>query len=804
MQEVCKTKLGWDQSLEGKLLNKWNHFVNDLKTSQPVVLSRSYFCGTRGETTNYRLYGFCDASITAYAAVVYLVEETDGRKRSSFVASKTRVAPLKTLTIPRLELLSAVLLARLISNTTDSLSTRIDLMEPKCFTDSQVALFWIKGTGKDWKPFVQNRVNEVRKLVPVECWDHCLGKENPADIPSRGLTPLELSVNQMWKNGPEWLKTSINVTPLPEEIPELCVAELKTASQGVVHSLLTTQPPRIGQLIDIQRFSSVHKLYRATAYVLRFVKLLRRRVKSPEITQADLSEAERLWVLDAQSCMVQDQNFPMWKIQFGLFQDESQIWRCGGRLQHANLSFSSKHPVILSKKSTLTALIAHSAHRRVQHNGVKETLTEIQAKYWVIGGRSLLRSIIHKCVICRRFEGRPFTAPPAPPLPSFRVNKAPPFSYTALDFAGPMYLKCKGESSSNKVWICLFTCCVTRAIHLELVPDMTTTTFIRCLKRFSARRGLPRRIISDNAKTFKAAARLIKTIFNHKEVKDYLSDVGVEWTFNLEKAPWWGGLFERMVKSTKRCLRKMIGQAKFSYDEMHTAIVEIEAIINSRPLTFLNSDDTEEPLTPSHLLVGRRILSLPDNLAHFAHEDEDFEVTGESLQRRAKHLNSVLNHFWKRWSKEYLLELRNAHRQLSISRTSAPVKIGDIVLVHDPDRPRGFWKVARVEKLITGRDGLVRGAALKLPSKNGQQTTLQRPLQLIYPLEVTQSECHLVNESDESNAPLQETPPGNDPNEGDRVDPHSRPQRPSASRAQDRIKEWSRELLEDTSDYEHS
>ena len=505
--------------------------------SQPIVLPRSYFCGSRDDITNYRLYGFCDASITAYAAVVYLVEEANGPKRSSFVASKTRVAPLKTLTIPRLELLSVVLLARLISNITDSLSTRIDLMEPKCYTDSQVALFWIKGTGRDrdWKPFVQNRVNEVRKLVQAEYWDHCSGKENPADIPSRGLTPLELSVNQLWKNGPEWLKISINVAPLQEEIPELCVAELKTTSQGVVHNFLTTQSPSIGQFINIRRFSSIHKLYRTTVRVLKFVKLLRKKVNSPELTQADLSEAERLWVIDAQSSMVQEPNFPRWKIQFGLFQDESQVWRCGGRLQNANLSFSSKHPVILSKKSTLTALIAHSAHQRVQHDGVKETLT---AKYWVIRGRSLVRTIIHKCVICRRFEGNPLTAPPAPPLPSFRVNEAPPFAYTAVDFAGPMYLKCEGGLGRTKVWICLFTCCVIRAIHLELVPDMMTTTFIRCLKRFSARRGLPRRIVSDNVKTFKAASRLIKTIFNHKDVKDYLSHTGVEWTFNLEKAPW--------------------------------------------------------------------------------------------------------------------------------------------------------------------------------------------------------------------------------------------------------------------------
>ena len=297
-----------------------------------------------------------------------------------------------------------------------------------------------------------------------------------------------------------------------------------------------------------------------------------------------------------------------------------------------------------------------NAHQRVQHNEVKETLTEVRSKYWIIGETSLVKSFIHKCTICRRFEGKPLCAPPVPPLPTFRVIEAPPFTNAAVNFAGPLYTCNQGVSSSNKVWICLFTCCVTRAIHLELVLDLSTVTFIRWLKRFSARRGLPQKILSDNAKTFKATAKVINTMLNDQDVKNYLSHVGVEWTFNLEKAPWWDRIFERLIKSTKQCLKKLIGQARFSYDKMHTAIVEIEAIINSHPLSYISSDDTEEPLTPSHLLVGRRILSLPDNLS-YSELDDYYEVTDVSIQRRAKHLNSVLNHFWKRWSKEYLLEL---------------------------------------------------------------------------------------------------------------------------------------------------
>ena len=157
------------------------------------------------------------------------------------------------------------------------------------------------------------------------------------------------------------------------------------------------------------------------------------------------------------------------------------------------------------------------AHARVQHNGVKETLAEVREKFWIIRVSSPVKQIIYKCAVCRRFEGLPYHAPPAPPLPSFRVNEAPPFTYTTVDYAGPMYVRIHHKDmNGSKVWICLFTCCVTRASHLELVLDQSTATFIRYPKRFTARRGLPKRIVSDNAKTFKAAVKAIEML-NHED-----------------------------------------------------------------------------------------------------------------------------------------------------------------------------------------------------------------------------------------------------------------------------------------------
>ena len=229
-------------------------------------------------------------------------------------------------------------------------------------------------------------------------------------------------------------------------------------------------------------------------------------------------------------------------------------------------------------------------------------------------GRSLVRSIIHRCVLRRRFEASAYYAPPPPPLPEFRVKEEPPFTFTGVDFASPLNIRSFGLTASNKVWICLFTCCMTGAIYLDIVTDLSTETFLICLKRFAARQEMPHKFVSDNGKTFKAAAKFIKAVFKDDVVLKHLSGLGVEWKFNLEKAPWWGGIFERLVKSTKRCLRKMVGRAKLLLDELHTAIVEIESIINSRPLSYQASSDMEEPLTLSHLLIGRRVLNLPDNL----------------------------------------------------------------------------------------------------------------------------------------------------------------------------------------------
>ena len=742
-QRLCQEKLEWDQPLSGDLLRQWNSLVSDLVLCPMLSIPRCIWDSDSSQDHTSSLVGFCDASSAAYAAVVYLVIKTQQVIHVRFIASKTRVAPMKSLTIPRLELLSGLLLARLMKSVTNSLETEIPLEEPLCYTDSEVALYWVTGTNKVWKQFVQRRVSEIRRLIDPTLWRHCSGKDNPADLPSRGINPTELAHSQLWKEGPSWLGISEADQPTAErEMPVDCTQELKVTTMG---PLTATNSTTLN--IDCHDYSSLGKLLRVTAYVLRFITLLKNKIKAKhestaldanhkELLADSIVRAETFWVKNAQQCLTSEDRFQTLKSQFGLFQDEDGVWRCGGRLANATISFQTKHPILLPTNHHITTLIARRAHQRVLHNGVKEILNEIRAKFWIVKGRSFVKKLIHRCVTCRRFEGLPCRGLPPPPLPSFRLRQSPPFTHTGVDFAGPLLVKSTIGTGSGKAWIALYTCCVTRAIHLDIVPEMTTTAFIRSLKRFSSRRGLPKAFVSDNGKTFKGAARVIGEILDDKRLEQHLSGVGVKWLFNLERAPWWGGIFERLVRMTKRCLRKMVGRSRLTYDELITAVCEVEGVLNARPLTYITADDLEEPLTPAHLITGRRVLNLPDSFYLEQVEQGDLEISTKHMTERLTHLHKILEEFWRRWTTEYVLELREAHRHRQKTDEQAAVKPGDVVLVFDEDSPRGLWKIALVKSLIVGKDHQARGAILKVGTTGSREVNLRRPLQKLYPLEV--------------------------------------------------------------------
>ena len=253
----------------------------------------------------------------------------------------------------------------------------------------------------------------------------------------------------------------------------------------------------------------------------------------------ELREAERLWIKDVQGTLQGDQNFKKYKEQLGIV-SENGILVCKGRLENSDLDIDAKYPVILPKDNTFTELLVLDCHERVYHCKVRTTLAEVRSRFWITKGRQYVKKIIRNCFVCKKLEGKPFNPPATSALPDFRVVKTQPFSKIGVDFAGPLYIKVS-KNVMNKAYIVLFTCCVTRALHLELVTDLHASTFVNCLRHFCSRRGTPTLIVSDNAKTFKATSKLLRNLQREDRVAEFLEKRTIVWKFNLERSPWMGG-----------------------------------------------------------------------------------------------------------------------------------------------------------------------------------------------------------------------------------------------------------------------
>ena len=403
----------------------------------------------------------------------------------------------------------------------------------------------------------------------------------------------------------------------------------------------------------------------------------------------------------------------------GVFTDEKGVLRCKGRIQNSSLSYATKFPVLLPRTHHFTRLVIQRCHESVKHNGLRETLTELRANYWIVRGRQLVKSFITRCFICKRSAGKPYQSQPTPPLPDFRVANDPAFFNIGVDFAGPLYVRdIYQKSKMHKCYIALFTCTSSRAIHLELVPDLSADSFIRSFKRFMGRRGIPSVVVSDNGRTFRDS-----------KLKNLCLQRNISWKFNAPRASWWGGFFEICVKLVKKSLKKVTGNARLTYEELETILIEIEGVLNSRPLTYVYDELTESPLTPSCLVIGRRLIEQPTTW-----NDEAMASTVKSLGKRARYLEKILNHFRGRW-KEYLTGIRE-YQKLKIKQPQRVIDVGDIVHIHQDTTPRLRWRMGKVTKLYPGNDGLVRSAEVGTLDASMKITHLRRPIEKLYPLEV--------------------------------------------------------------------
>ena len=381
----------------------------------------------------------------------------------------------------------------------------------------------------------------------------------------------------------------------------------------------------------------------------------------------------------------------------------------------------AKFPVVLPGGHHVVEIIIMDAHREVLHAGADSTLNRIRSKFWIINGRQTVRKVLRNCVLCKQWRLKRLKAAPIANLPSYRICSEYPFQSTGLDFAGPLFVKnTHGDSEKLfKCYILLFTCATTRAIHLELTPDMSTLAVIRAIQRFIYRKGYPRRFISDNFKSFKSS-----------ELKNFLRKHLIEWRFILELSPWWGGFYERLVKIVKSTLQKMLRNAKLSYEELVTVLTGVECMINSRPLTYL-SDENVEAITPFHLLHGRNIAVRGDRIIH-RYENH----LGKNNENRIKSFQSLLAQYWNRFYHEYVYALRERMLYDKEKRAVANVIVGDVVMIIEENVKSIHWKKGRIIEVISGRDAMIRGVKLQSTSPAGKMVKISRPLQRIIPLEI--------------------------------------------------------------------
>ncbi|KRY43594.1 hypothetical protein T03_14707 [Trichinella britovi] len=369
--------------------------------------------------------------------------------------------------------------------------------------------------------------------------------------------------------------------------------------------------------------------------------------------------------------------------------DMEGLLRVGGRLTNAALPWCHKHPLLLPPDGTIVALIVRRAHESELHAGVNQTLAALRRRYWVIRGRQAVKRCIRSCITCRRQDGRPF-CPLMSELPVARVEPTFPFGHVGLDFAGPLHVRDE-DRGVKKVYICLFTCMVTRAVHIEIVADMTTTSFLSAFRRFVARRGTPEVIQSDDFRTFKQADAFIRSLFVGKRAEQFQND---------------GGYWERLVRSVKNALRKVLRRSLLRFDELRTTLCELESRINNRPLTLLSEDPEDcAPLTPAHFLIGRELAALPTSSG-----ETPSGMGARHLGRRWRHQQLLMRYLWKRWTDVYLVSLNVRGKWEKIDR---PPEVDDLVLVTEDTVSCNRWKLGVITELLPGSDGIVRSIRLR-------------------------------------------------------------------------------------------
>lgn len=714
MQQLWKLNLDWDESLPQNLHSTWRKFQNELSLLNNLRIQRHI--SPLIDPNNHQLHGFSDASERAYGACLYLRTANNmGDVAVHLICSKSRVSPINVVSLPRLELCAAVLLAELVKSVAKNITIVLD--STHYWTDSQIVLSWIRASSSTWKTFVANRVSTIQSMSQISQWHHVNSLSNPADLVSRGSHPQQFIESRIWFNGPEFLNKneSLWLFNLPS-------SEIQVPERKVQRDALTTSNSH-NDILDLNKFQNSYIKFRNThAYVIRFIHNIsvkdksNRRIGHLSIEEVRLAINSIVKIIQFNNfgeelrCLQSDKAILKTSKLTSLhpFLDNGII-RVGGRLSNSSLPYSTKFPIILPSSHSFTISLASYHHKRAFHCGPNALIAILRSEYWPLNGRHLARKVVRSCITCfkaRPISGEQFMAD----LPSTRVNIANPFQNVGIDLCGPFYVshRIRGKAPT-KSYLVVFVCFAVKAVHLELVTELTTAAFIGAFKRFISTRGLCSNVYTDNATNFVGTCSELKDLqrlFQSQQHKDAIIEMCQEdqvvWHFAPPASPHFGGMYESAVKSAKFHLRRILSNARLSLEELTTVIKQTEAILNSRPLSPMSSDPNDlQVITPGHFLIGRPLTS-------FVEPNIEEEVV--SPLKRWRLVQQLQQHFWNRWSYEYLTELQ---QRRIWTKTHRNVCLNELVLLKEDNLPPFKWKMGRIIHIHPGSDGLVRVVDVK-------------------------------------------------------------------------------------------
>ena len=729
LQEACLKGTKWDDLIPKDLQTEWENWKKDCTILKRLSIPRCYFPIPLSCIKTVQLHHFSDASFGGYGMCTYLRALTmDNQVHCSLVVAKSRVAPTKVTSIPRLELTAALVSAEIGHTIKEELTLPID--EEFYWTDSKVVLGYINNDARKFHIFVANRVQKIRDLTNPSQWFYITTESNPADMASRGLTAAEIQ-RSTWLSGPAFLlesqlKSSQEPTPqLQTGDPEVRVISLRT---------------QVSCLFDLDaRLSHFSRWRRVVIVMAKILQLASKASTSkPSLTAVQAAEIAVIKGVQNQLFATEMEHLARGtpipssselKCAEPFLQDG--ILRVGGRLEKGSFSLHEKHPIILPKNCNLTRLLICHCHELVRHQGRGMTLNEIRSQgYWILGGARQVDKFIKNCIICRKLRGACQEQKMAG-LPRERLDASPPFTHVGMDVFGPFHVK-NGRRETKRYGL-LFTCFCSRAIHIELLDDLSTDSFINALRCFIAIRGAVQSIQSDQGTNFIGAANELKSAVGEMDpdrIETFLMEKQCQFKFNTPNASHTGGVWERQIRTVRSVLNATLALCPGRLDDasLRTLFYETMAIVNARPLTSMNQGDptSAEPLTPNHILTMKSKVPLPPP-GKFTKEDM-------FLRKRWRRVQYLMEQFWSRWRREYVSSLAQRQKWLNPRRN---LTVGDVVLIADQEAPRSRWQLGQVTAAPKDDDGLVRHVQLRLATAalDARGRRLQQPLFLERPIQ---------------------------------------------------------------------